>query len=93
MKIAEKLRLLIEYMPVLSMAQDIVVAAPGAPRVRSALELLEVLAEKTETHTDNELIDLCRKVVMTAEGAALVDYISEKARALFDDQEDENVTD
>ena len=87
MKLAEKFKLLVEWMPVLAAAQNVVIAAPGAARVRAALGVLDIVAQKTSTQEDDELIDMLRRVVMTDEGATLVDWISNKAQKFFVEEE------
>ena len=90
MNLAAKLRLLVEWMPVLSAAQTVILSPAGSARVRAALEVLDIVADKTTTEADDQLVDLLKRVVMTNEGAALVDWISDKVVALFAEAEDES---
>lgn len=83
MNIAQRLRLLVEWGPVLALATEIVSAPPGVARVQNTLRMLDLVAARTKNQHDDELIDLLRGVVSTAEGAALVDWISDKVQAMF----------
>jgi hypothetical protein len=85
----EKLRLLLEWMPVLAMLGNIVNTQAGASRVRAVLDVLDVVADKTTTTQDDQLIELLRAVVVTPQGAALVDWISDKTQAIFEDNNDD----
>lgn len=83
MNIAQKLRLLVEWGPVLALGSEVVSSPPGIARVQSALRMLDLIAARTQNAQDDQLIDLLRGVVSTAEGAALVDWISDKVQAVF----------
>ena len=89
MNLAAKLRLLLEWMPVLTAAQTVVLAPAGAARVRAALGVLDIIAQKTTTQEDDELIEMLRRVVMTEEGATLVDWLSDKVQSFFEEEADE----
>lgn len=83
MNIAQKLRLLVEWGPVLALGSEVVSSPPGIARVQSALRMLDLIAARTQNAQDDQLIDLLRGVVSTAEGAALVDWMSDKVQAMF----------
>lgn len=87
MNLAAKLRMLVEWMPVLAAAQGVVLSPAGSARVRSALQMLDLVADKTKTPEDDELVELLKRVAMTTEGALLIDWISDKVQALFPEEE------
>lgn len=83
MNLTQKLRLLVEWGPVLALASEVVSAEPGVARVQATLRVLDVVASKTQIREDDHLIELLRNVVNTEPGAAMIDWISDKVQAMF----------
>lgn len=85
MTIAEKLRLLMEWMPALQMIPVIATSQPGRDQVLQVVRLLEIVTAKTVGKADDELTALVKDVLLTEPGGKLVDYIVAKIRSLTDD--------
>lgn len=88
LNLSRNLRLLVEWGPVLALCSDVVSSAPGVTRVQATLRVLDLVATKTSTGEDDELIDLLRNVVSTEAGAALVDWVSDKVQEIFTEKND-----
>lgn len=82
MGLAEKIKMLIEWSPVFQLLTELAAAAPGRSRAAVVLRLMEFMARKTDTPTDDEVVRLVQNMLLTPEGGALVDYVAEKLRAL-----------
>jgi hypothetical protein len=54
------------------------------PRTLAALQILRFVAAKTAIKQDDELLMLLEGVVLTEQGKALVDYVSEQIAALME---------
>lgn len=80
---ADKLRLLLDWAPVINLLMAISAAPAGKDRVYRALEMLDYLASKTPTPIDNEVLSLVRRVLLTPEGAALLDYLAAALQRMF----------
>lgn len=76
LSIQQRIRLLVEWSPAIPLVTAITAAAPGRERVQAVITLLEFLAGKSDTAIDNEVLGLVRKMLLTPEGGALVDYVS-----------------
>lgn len=72
-----KIKVLLEWLPVLQFVQDIVNAAPGQARVGKVAVLAEYLAARTTSDVDDRITDLVRQILLTQPGGELVDYLSE----------------
>ena len=83
MSLAQKIKLLLEWSPLLNYLIAISSAAAGRDRVYRALELCDYLATKTPSPLDNEALALIRGVLMTPAGGELLDYIANKMQPLF----------
>lgn len=84
MNLQAKIRLLLEWSPVINYVLAISSAQPGKDRVYRALELLDYLAGKTPTPVDNELLMHARAVLLTPQGGALLDYLAALLQPLLD---------
>lgn len=76
LSLGDRIRLLVEWSPAIPLVTAITAAKKGGDRVQAVMSLLEFLAAKTDTQIDNEVIGLTRKMLLTPEGGALVDYVS-----------------
>jgi hypothetical protein len=76
--VTEKISILLQWSPILNYLITISSAAPGRDRVYRALDLLDFLATKTPTQLDNESLALIRAVLLTPQGAQLLDYLADQ---------------
>lgn len=79
--ISANIKLLIEWMPVLNIASAIGAAKPGQPRAVEIAKLAEFLTQKTENTVDDQLVRLITAILLTPQGGALVDYLSQLAQS------------
>lgn len=75
--IAQKLRLLIEWGPALQIVTSIGLAPRGQERALAVIKLLQFAAAKTDTPVDDKLLVLVKGALLTKEGGALIDYVSD----------------
>jgi len=73
----EKLQLLVEWSPLIGHASAISAASTPLERALKISAALRWAAEKTQTHVDEELVDLLEAVLKSDEGAALFSYLVE----------------
>lgn len=86
--IPEKLRLALEWLPVLQMLPAIAAAEPGKRRAVEVARLCEMLASKTETDVDDRLVRLITDILLTPQGGALIDYLADLVREIKFDEPD-----
>ena len=84
MSLAEKFRMLMEWMPALQMLPVIASSQPGRDQALQVVRLLEIVASKTTGSTDDELAQHLKAVLLTEPGGKLVDYVVAKIRSLTD---------
>ena len=84
MSLAEKFRLLMEWLPALQMLPMIATSQPGRDQVLQVVRLLEIVASKTVGNVDDELARLLKDVMLTEAGGKLVDYIVAQIKELTD---------
>lgn len=77
-----KLRLLLEWAPLLGRLEDLVREEDPHIRAVKILEAARWAADKTENAVDDEVIGHLEAVLKSPEGEALFNYIVEKVRAL-----------
>lgn len=75
--VTEKISILLQWSPVLNHLISISSTPAGKDRVYRALDLLDFLASKTPTPSDNELLVLLRAVLLTPAGGQLLDYLAD----------------
>lgn len=73
--VAEKLALLVNWAPVLSMLSEISSAKTAQERAERALALMQFCATKTETPIDDDLCQRVKAVLVSEEGAELFRYV------------------
>ena len=71
----DKLRLIGEWSPVLSIAQAYMAESDPHKRTLVILDAVEFLASKTDTKVDDGLVSRLESVLMTPQGEDLVRYI------------------
>lgn len=79
--LSQNIRLLIEWVPALNIFSAIAAAKRGQERAVQVARLAEFLASKTETEADDRLVRLITDILLTPQGGALVDYLSELVQA------------
>lgn len=85
MSALDRLRLFMEWLPVIQMLPLIAAAKPGQSRALEVIRLLEMVAAKTQPKVDDEVIALLKAVVLTEPGGKLVDYIASHLQGVFND--------
>lgn len=78
MSIADKIKLLSDLMPLFLIVQNIAAATDDRQRALLILDGLQVLAGKTNTHEDDEALELLENVLKSPEGAALFSWVVKK---------------
>jgi hypothetical protein len=79
--VAEKVRFVIEWLPALNLIPEISASKPGTERALAACKLVKFIADKTDNEIDNKLTELVTAILLTPEGAALVDWIADALRS------------
>lgn len=82
LSLSEKIRLLVEWAPGLSLLSAISVAQTPADRADAALKLMQFVATKTATPIDDEVVARLRAVLGTKEGYELFEYVVRLATVL-----------
>ena len=68
MRLLDKIRLLAEYAPLLSIAQDVLAEQDPYKRTLIAFHAIDWIAERTETKIDDEVVRHIKAVLGTEEG-------------------------
>ena len=71
----EKLRILVEWAPLIGLASEISAATTPLERALRISAALRWAARKTGTPVDDEMVDLLEAVLRSKEGQALFDYL------------------
>ena len=78
-----RLRMLVEYAPLLAYAQDLAAAEDPHNRAVIALEAVKWLAARTENDVDDHVVELVRAVLASDEGKELFNYVVESVKGLL----------
>lgn len=81
----EKLKVLLEWMPVISALQEVAAAPEGQQRAIEVAKLAGWLTEKTHNKIDDRLCRLIHDILLTSEGGALVDYLADLLNEVTDE--------
>jgi len=73
--LAERLKALIDWWPLVLLMQQVTLAKPGRARAAALATTLRYLASKTENEADDILIEHVQRVIATPEGGELIDYV------------------
>lgn len=73
--IADKVKLLVDWAPVLSILSEISGATTPHDRVAGVLKLTRFLATRTATPIDDEIVAKIESCLLSPEGQALVDCV------------------
>jgi hypothetical protein len=74
-KVAEKIRQLVEWAPALSILSEISNASTAKERAEGALNLMQFVAQKTDTPIDDDLLERIEAVLVSPQGEELFRYI------------------
>lgn len=78
----EKLRVLVEWSPLIGMVSEISAAKTPLDRALKVSNALRWLARKTDTPVDDEMIVLLEAILRTTEGQAFFDYMVKLGESL-----------
>lgn len=81
--IADKLKILVEWSPLVGLIQSINSAPTQRDKTIAVVNVLEFLSYKTPVKFDEQLIALVEAILLTNEGEALVNWIGEVASQLM----------
>jgi CHASE3 domain sensor protein len=73
--LSEKLRILVEWAPLIGLASEISAATTPLARALRISAALRWMSTKTGTPADDELVNLLEAVLRSDEGQALFDYL------------------
>lgn len=76
--------LVLEWFPVVSLLTALADAQRGVPRALAFLQLMQFVAAKTPIKQDDELLKLIEEIVLTPQGRALIDYLSDQIAELME---------
>lgn len=85
MSALDRLRLLMEWLPVIQTLPLIAASKPGRDRAIETIRLLELVAAKTKPKMDDEIVALLKAVAMSDPGGRLIDYVADKLKGVFDE--------
>lgn len=74
----KNLKVLLEWFPLVGLVTTLGDAPRGIPRVLAALQVFRFIAAKTDIEQDDKLIQLVENIMLTEQGRALVDYLSDE---------------
>lgn len=83
MNLAEKIRLLLEWTPVLNHVISITSASNANDQVMRTLELLDYLSKRTPNPLDDEVVQKLRATINTPEGQQLLALVIRVATPLL----------
>lgn len=73
--VADKIRLLVEWAPALSLLSEISAASTAKERAEGALKLMRFVATKTATPIDDDLCERVEACLLSPQGEELFRYI------------------
>lgn len=73
-KVADKIRLIVDWAPALSLVSEISAAKSSKGRADAALKLMRFVATKTETPIDDDLLERIEAVLVSPQGEELFRY-------------------
>jgi hypothetical protein len=76
MSVVDRLKLISEWLPILARLEAVASAKTPQDRLLAVVALLRVAADKTNTATDNKVLDHLERILRTPEGAALVNWFA-----------------
>lgn len=78
MSLSDKIKLLSELAPLFLIVQQVAMANEDRQRAMLILDGLQFLAGKTNTHEDDEALELLENVLKSPEGTALFAWVVKK---------------
>lgn len=79
--LADKIKILMEWWPVVALLQQIAASPPGQKQAAAVTDLLRFLASKTDVEFDDVLAEKLKKVIETPAGGELVEYVATLVRS------------
>lgn len=73
--VADKVRMIVEWAPALSLLSEISAADTAKERAAGALKLMRFVATKTDTPVDDDLLERIEAVLNSPAGSELLDYV------------------
>jgi hypothetical protein len=73
--LADRVKILVDWWPLVVLLQQVAVCAPGRPQAEAFADCLRFLASKTEVDVDDRLVEHVQKLIATPEGGELIDYV------------------
>lgn len=80
--VAEKIRLLVEWSPLIGLVSAVTGASTPLDRALKIFAVLRWVAAKTDTPLDDDVVNLLEEILKTPEGQALFDYLSSLVMSL-----------
>lgn len=74
--LSDKIKIVLEWSPAIGLATAVANAAPGRERVAAIMTLLAFATQRTKVTLDDDLVRLVEATLLTEQGGALVDYVS-----------------
>jgi hypothetical protein len=71
----DKIKMLIQWAPAIALLTAITAAKPGRDRVTAVMALLQYAASQTPVKMDDQMVVMATKMLLTAEGGELIDYL------------------
>lgn len=83
-KVRSQINLVVEWFPIVGLLTALAEAQRGVPRALSFLQLMQFVAAKTPLKQDDEVLKLIEEIVLTPQGRALIDYLSDQIAELME---------
>jgi len=74
--IVNKAAILLEWLPIYPLIMSVIDAKAGQSRAVAVTNTLKFVAARTPFKCDDELVALVEKIVLTDQGAALINYLA-----------------
>lgn len=80
----KNLKVLLEWFPLVALITAVGEAKRGNQRVLAAMQCVRFLASKTQIEQDDKAVQLVEAVLLTEQGRALVDYLSDEINKVIE---------
>lgn len=80
----KNLKLLLDWFPLVALVTAMGESPRGNARVLAALQVLRFVAAKTAVPQDDKLVSLVEGILLTEQGRALVDYLSDEINKVIE---------
>lgn len=82
LSIVEKAKLLVEWAPMLAKLEAVAVAKTPADKALAVVAAMRLIADKTATAKDNNVLDHVEAILKTPEGQALIGWFAFVAKEI-----------